>query len=134
MLLHPTAVVDPRAELADGVEIGPYCVIGPQVRIGRGTRLLSQVTILGRVTLGDENRIFPGAVLGGDPQDISYRGSDTELVIGDRNVIREGVTINRATEKEDGLTTVASVRRVYSSPTIRTRTTVLLSIIDRLRC
>jgi len=106
--LHPTAVVDPRAELAQGVEVGPHCVVGPQVRIGRGTRLMGHVTVMGRVTLGDENRIFPGAVLGGDPQDVSYRGSDTELVIGDRNVIREGVTINRATEKEDGLTSLGS--------------------------
>jgi UDP-N-acetylglucosamine acyltransferase len=108
LFLHPSAVVDPRAELAEDVEIGPHCVIGPQARIGRETRLLSHVTILGRVTLGEENRVFPGAVLGGDPQDISYRGSDTELLIGDRNVIRESVTINRATEKEDGLTSLGS--------------------------
>ena len=108
MLLHPTAVVDPGAELADGVEIGPHCVIGPHVSIGKGTLLLGHVTIMGRVTLGEENRVFPGAVLGGDPQDVSYRGSDTELVIGDRNVIREGVTINRATEKEEGLTSLGS--------------------------
>lgn len=108
MILHPSSVVDPRAELAEGVEVGPHCVIGPQARIGRGTCLLGSVTIMGRVTLGDENRVFPGAVLGGDPQDISYRGSNTELVIGDRNVIREGVTINRASEKEEGLTSVGS--------------------------
>ena len=106
--IHPTAVVDPRAELAEGVEIGPHCVIGGKARIGRGTRLMGHVTVMGRVTLGDENHVFPGSVLGGDPQDISYRGSDTELIIGDRNVIREGVTINRATEKEDGLTLVGS--------------------------
>lgn len=106
--LHPTAVVDPRAELAEGVEVGPHCVIGPLARIGAGTRLCNHVTILGRTTLGQENRIFPGVVLGAEPQDISYRGSDTELVIGDRNVIREGVTINRATEKEEGVTSVGS--------------------------
>lgn len=107
-LLHPTAVVDPHAELAEEVEIGPHCVIGPQARIGRGTRLCNHVTVLGRTTLGQENRIFPGVVLGAEPQDLSYRGSDTALVIGDRNVIREGVTINRATEKEEGVTTVGS--------------------------
>lgn len=107
-LLHPTAVVDPHAELAEGVEIGPHCVIGPQARIGRGTRLCNHVTILGQTTLGEENRIFPGVVLGAEPQDLSYRGSDTSLVIGDRNVIREGVTINRATEKEEGVTSVGS--------------------------
>ncbi|MFN0020380.1 MAG: acyl-ACP--UDP-N-acetylglucosamine O-acyltransferase [Pirellulaceae bacterium] len=106
--LHPTAVVDPQAELAEGVDVGPHCVIGPQARIGRGTRLCNHVTILGRTTLGEENRIFPGVVLGAEPQDVSYRGSDTALVIGDRNVIREGVTINRATEKEEGVTSVGS--------------------------
>ncbi len=106
--VEPTAAVDPRAELDDEVHIGPFCVVGPKVRIGRGTHLLNNVTIMGRATLGEHNRIFPGAVLGGDPQDISYRGSDTELVIGDDNVIREGVTINRATEKEDGITSLGS--------------------------
>lgn len=106
--IHPTAVVDSRAELAQEVNVGPHCVIGPEAYIGRGTRLMGGVTIIGRVRLGEENCVFPGAVLGGDPQDVSYRGSDTELIIGDRNVIREGVTINRATEKEDGLTIVGS--------------------------
>ncbi len=106
--LHPTAVVDPHAELAEEVEIGPHCVIGPHARIGRGTRLCNHVTILGRTTLGQENRIFPGVVLGAEPQDLSYRGSDTGLVIGDRNVIREAVTINRGTEKEEGMTSVGS--------------------------
>ena len=124
--LHPTAVVDPRAELAEGVEVGPHCVVGSQVRIGRGTRLMGHVTVLGRVTLGEENRVFPGAVLGGDPQDVSYRGSDTELVIGDRNVIREGVTINRATEKEDGLTTVGSDARPTGSFRVTIRSVPLV--------
>ena len=104
--IEPTAAVDPRAELDDEVHIGPFCVVGPKVRIGRGTNLLNNITIMGRVTLGEHNRIFAGAVLGGDPQDISYRGSDTELIVGNGNVIREGVTINRATEKEDGVTTL----------------------------
>jgi UDP-N-acetylglucosamine acyltransferase len=103
-----TAIVDPRAELDDDVRVGPYCVVGPRVRMGRGTHLINNVTVMSRVTIGRDNRIFPGAVLGGDPQDISYRGSDTELVIGDGNVIREGVTINRGTEKEDGVTTLGS--------------------------
>ena len=106
--VEPTAVVDPRAELDDDVDIGPFCVVGPHAKIGRGTTLINNVTIMGRVTLGERNRIFPGAVLGGDPQDVSYRGSDTQVVIGDDNVIREGVTINRATEKEDGLTTLGN--------------------------
>ena len=100
------AVVDPRAELDDDVRIGPFCVIGPMARVGRGTQLISSVTIMGRVSIGEHNRIFPGAVLGGEPQDISYRGSETEVIVGDHNVIREGVTINRGSEKEEGVTTL----------------------------
>jgi UDP-N-acetylglucosamine acyltransferase len=96
--------IDPRASIDDGVEIGPFCVIGPHVRIGRGTRLENNVTLMGHVTLGRENHIYPGAVIGGEPQDITYTGSDTKVVIGNRNVIRECVTINRATLKEDGVT------------------------------
>lgn len=103
-LIADTACVDPRAELADDVEIGPYCVIGPDVRIGRGTRLISHVSVMGVTSLGEGNVVSPFAVLGGDPQDNSYRGSPTRVEIGDNNVLREGVTINRATEKEDGVT------------------------------
>ncbi|MEX2173640.1 MAG: acyl-ACP--UDP-N-acetylglucosamine O-acyltransferase [Pirellulaceae bacterium] len=102
------AAVDSRAELDDDVDIGPFCVVGPQVRIGRGTVLVNNVTIMGRVAIGAGNRIFPGAVLGGEPQDISYRGSQTQTIVGDDNVIREGVTINRGTEKEEGVTALGS--------------------------
>ena len=94
--------------LAPGVEIGPFCVIGPKAKIGRNTKLINNVTILGDVTLGEDNIVSPGAVLGGAPQDISYRGTETKVVIGDRNVIRECVTINRATVKEDHYTRVGS--------------------------
>src|SRR6478609_7946324 len=106
--IHPTAVIDPRAEIHDDVEVGPHCIVGPLVSIGSGTQLIGNVTIMGRVSLGRGNRIFPGAVLGGEPQDISYRGTDTQVIIGDDNLIREGVTINRATEKENGVTTLGS--------------------------
>jgi UDP-N-acetylglucosamine acyltransferase len=98
------AVVDPRAEIDDDVSIGPFCVVGPKARIGRGTRLENGVTLLGRVTLGCDNHLYPGVVIGGEPQDLSYRGSETEVVIGHANTIRESVTINRATEKEAGVT------------------------------
>ena len=98
--------IDPRAEIDDEVEIGPFCVIGPHVRIGRGTRLENSVTLMGHVTIGQDNHIYPGAVIGGEPQDISYTGSDTEVLIGSYNIIRECVTINRASEKEDGVTRV----------------------------
>jgi UDP-N-acetylglucosamine acyltransferase len=100
------AVIDSRAEIAEDVEIGPFCVIGPHVKIGRGTRLENNVTVMGRVTIGEFNRIFPGVVIGGEPQDLSYRGEDTQVIIGDHNIIREAVTINRATTKEDLVTSV----------------------------
>ena len=100
--------IDSRAEIDVDVEIGPFCVIGPHARIGKGTRLENNVTVMGHVTIGQHNHIYPGVVIGGEPQDISYRGSDTQVIIGDSNVIREGVTINRATEKEDGITSVGS--------------------------
>ena len=98
--------IDPRAQIDEDVDIGPFCVIGPEARIGRGTKLLNSVTLMGDVTLGCHNRVYPGVVLGGEPQDISYHGGSTKVIIGDHNVIREGVTVNRATEKEDGITHV----------------------------
>ncbi len=107
-MIADTACVDPRAELDDDVEIGPYCVISADARIGRGTRLLSHVCVSGHVTIGAHNLIHPFCVLGGDPQDVSYQGTPTRVEIGDHNIIRENVTINRATEKEDGLTRVGS--------------------------
>jgi UDP-N-acetylglucosamine acyltransferase len=107
-LIASNAFVDPRAEIDDDVQIGPFCVIGPQVRIGRGTRLISGVTLMGRVTLGSDNQVYPGAVIGAEPQDVSYGGAPTSVVIGDHNVIRECVTINRASEKEEGVTRIGS--------------------------
>ncbi len=105
-LISENAVVDPSAQIDDDVEIGPFCVVGPQACIGRGTRLENNVTLMGRVTLGEENHLLPGAVIGGPPQDVSYRGSDTQVMIGNYNTIRECVTINRASEKEDGVTAI----------------------------
>ncbi|MEN1679422.1 MAG: acyl-ACP--UDP-N-acetylglucosamine O-acyltransferase [Planctomycetota bacterium] len=100
------AWVDPRAELDSDVEIGPFCTIGPHAKIAAGTKLLNSVTLMGAVEIGRDNTIYPNCVIGGEPQDISYSGSLTKVVIGDGNLIREGVTINRATEKEDGITRV----------------------------
>jgi UDP-N-acetylglucosamine acyltransferase len=107
-LLAETACVDPRAELAEDVEIGPYCVVGPDVKIGRGTRLIAHVYIQGRTTLGENNVVHPFAVIGGEPQDVSYRGSPTRVEIGDHNVIRENVTIHKGSEKEQGVTRIGS--------------------------
>lgn len=106
--VDPRAAVDPRAEIAEDVFIGPFCVVGPNVHIGRGTRLESQVSLMGHTTLGEHNQLFPGVVIGAAPQDVSYGGSETEVQIGDHNVFREAVTVNRATEKEDGVTQVGS--------------------------
>ncbi len=100
------AVIDPRAKIGPDVEIGPFCVIGPDVTIGRGTMLENNVSLRGRVTIGESNHIFPGVVIGGEPQDLSYRGEDTQVIIGDHNVIRECVTISRGTKKEEGVTTI----------------------------
>lgn len=105
-LIHKSAEVDPRAEIDRDVAIGPCCVVGPDVRIGRGTKLENNVTLMGRVTIGEHNRIFPGAVIGGPPQDITYQGESTEVIIGDHNVIRECVTVNAATTKEEGVTSI----------------------------
>lgn len=103
-----TAWVDPRARIAAGVEIGPFCVIGPNAEIGEGTKLLNNVTLMGHVRIGAENVFYPNCVIGAEPQDISYRGAETRVEIGDGNVFREGITVNRGTEKEDGLTTIGS--------------------------
>lgn len=106
--ISPLADVDPAAEIGDGCVIGPFCVIGPRAKLGQRNTLMNNVSILGKVTIGDDNRISPGAVIGGEPQDISYSGTETEVIVGDRNIIRENVTFNRASEKEDGTTIVGS--------------------------
>ncbi len=97
--IHPTAVVDPHARIADGVQIGPYAVIGPEVEIGEDSRIGPHVVIDGRVRMGRGNRIFPGACIGLEPQDLKYSGAPTEVILGDDNTIRECVTINRATHE-----------------------------------
>lgn len=107
-LIADTACVDPRAEIEDDVEIGPYCVVGPNARIGSGTRLIAHVCVLGVTRIGKNNTLSPFCVIGGDPQDVSYTGTDTRVEIGDNNLIREHVTINRGTEKEDRVTRLGS--------------------------
>src|SRR5688572_24390922 len=104
--IHPLAVIDPRAELAADVAVGPFCVIGPHVSIGPGTRLHNNVTILGHTSIGSDNEIFPNAVLGATPQDKKFKGEPTRLVIGDGNMIREAVTIHVGTEAGGGVTRV----------------------------
>jgi len=95
--VHPTAIVDPRAELDRDVEIGPYCVVGAGVNIGKGSLLQSHVVVQGRTTLGEGNIIFPFASVGSVPQDLKYKGEPSELIVGNRNTIREYVSLSPGT-------------------------------------
>ena len=96
-LIHPTAVLNPDAELHPTVQVGPYAVIGEEVKIGAQTTIGAHAVIEGPTEIGAGNRIFPGAVIGTEPQDLKYKGEKSWVKIGDNNVIREYVTINRAT-------------------------------------
>lgn len=96
--IHPTALVDRRAELGAGVQIGPYCTVGPDVVLGDRVRLVSHVVIDGRTSIGDDTIVFPFASLGLPPQDLKYKGEPSKLAIGARNRIRENVTMNPGTE------------------------------------
>jgi len=107
-LIHETAIIHPNAQLADDVSIGPYSVIGDGVVIGRGTRIAAHVSIEGPTCIGAENEIFQFASIGAKPQDKKYAGEPTELWIGDRNVIREGCTLNRGTQQDKGKTVIGN--------------------------
>jgi UDP-N-acetylglucosamine acyltransferase len=107
-LIHPTAVVEPGAELAVGVAVGPLCYVGAGARIDEGTELVAQATVLGPSHIGRNNRVFPHATLGAAPQDKSYSGESTTLVVGDDNQFREGVTVHRGTIKGGGVTRIGS--------------------------
>lgn len=106
--IHPTAIVDPGAELAADVSVGPYSVIGPGVSIGAGTTIGAHVVVKGQTRIGEENRIFQFASIGEEPQDKKHKGEVTRLSIGDRNVFREFCTINRGTALDRGETTIGS--------------------------
>ena len=106
--IHPTAIVDPAAQLDGSVSIGPYAVIGPHVAIGSGTTVGPHTVIEGRTTIGRDNRIFQFASIGAISQDMSYGGEPTRLEIGDRNTIREFCTLNLGTMKEEGVTRIGS--------------------------
>jgi UDP-N-acetylglucosamine acyltransferase len=97
--IHPSAVVGPEVELADGVEIGPLCLLDGRIRIGSGCRLVGHVTILGDSELGRQNTLHPNVVIGDEPQEIGYSGGRRRVLIGNGNVFREGVTVHRGSEK-----------------------------------
>lgn len=107
-MIHPSAIVDPGAELDEGVEVGPYSIIGPKVRIGRGTRIGPHVVLRGPTDMGRDNHIYQFASVGEDCQDKKYAGEETRLTIGDGNVVREGATIHRGTVQDAGVTSIGS--------------------------
>lgn len=108
MTIHPSALIHPTAELAEDVEIGPGAIVGPRVRIGARTRLRAQAQIISDTVIGSDCDIYPNAIVGGEPQDLKYKGEQTELLIGDGNIIREFVTINRGTALGGGKTVLGN--------------------------
>lgn len=106
--IHPTALVDPAAQLDSSVSVGAFTLIGPQVRIAAGTTIGPHCVVEGRTTIGEHNRIFQFNSIGAAPQDMKYAGEPTELVIGDRNVIREFCTLNLGTAQDGGVTRIGS--------------------------
>ncbi len=108
MEIHSTAVVSPEAELAEDVKIDAFSIVGPGVTIGSGTVVGPHAIVEGWTTVGEQNHIFPFATLGYPPQDLSYRGEETQLVIGNNNIIREYVTINRGTQRGGGTTRIGN--------------------------
>lgn len=105
-LIHATAVISPLAQIGKGVEIGPYSVIGDRVVIGDGCRIMHHVTVDRNTRIGAETEIFPFCSIGTDPQDITFKGEDTFVEVGNRNKIREFTTINRGTKKGGGMTRI----------------------------
>lgn len=108
MSIHPTAIVDAKAEIADGVEIGPWCSVGPGVVLSEGVRLVSHVVVQQDTTVGTRTVIHPFCVIGGDPQHGGYKGEPVRLEIGSDNVVREHCTFNRGTPGDRKLTTIGS--------------------------
>ena len=106
--ISPLAHIDPQAQLGNDIDVGPFCVVGPNVVLGNGCKLDNNVTLTGHTTIGERNRFFPCAVIGGEPQDFCYTGGPTKVEIGDDNLFREGVTVNRGADKEDGITRIGN--------------------------
>jgi UDP-N-acetylglucosamine acyltransferase len=106
--VHPTAIVAPGAEFADGVVVGPYCIVGPKVKLHENVRLLSHVVIDGVTELGADTVVHAFASLGGAPQHVAYKGEETQLIVGARNLIREHVTMHTGTMMDHGVTRVGS--------------------------
>lgn len=108
MSVHPSAVIHPGARIDDSVEVGPFCTVGEGVAIGAGTRLVANVYVEGPATIGSENVFYPFSTVGIAPQDLKYHGEQAETIIGDRNLVREFVSIHRGTEGGGSLTSIGS--------------------------
>jgi len=107
-MIHKTVIIDPKTKISSNVSIGPYSVIGPDVEIGENTIIHSHVNISGHTKIGKRNNIYPFASIGNDPQDLKYNGEETKLIIGDKNIIREYVTINPGTVGDGGKTIIGN--------------------------
>jgi len=107
-MIHPTAIIDPAARVPGSCSIGPYCVVGADVELGENCELMSHVVVQGLAKIGKTNRFFPFSAIGIEPQDLTYKGEKTGVVIGDGNTFRECVTINRGTAKGGGTTRIGS--------------------------
>ena len=107
-MIHPTAVVHPKAHIGRDVAVGAHSYIGPAVEIGDGCHVYNNVTIDGRTTLGAGCKVFPGCALGLPPQDVKYRGGEVRLEIGERNTFREMVTVHPGTENGGGVTRIGN--------------------------
>src|SRR5215469_14307150 len=107
-MIHPTAIIDPTARIPDSCSVGPYCIVGADVELGENCELMSHVVIHGPAKIGAGNRFFPFCAIGIEPQDVTYKGEKTRVEIGDHNVVREYVTINRGTAKGGGTTKIGS--------------------------
>src|SRR5690606_35248230 len=103
---HPTATVAKGAEIDSSVEVGPWCIVGPHVKLRKGVKLLSHVVVDGWTDIGEDTIVHPFAVIGGTPQDLKYKGEETQVIIGRNNTIRESVTINLGTVQGGGKTVI----------------------------
>ncbi len=107
-MIHNTAIIDPNAKISNNVKIGPYTIIGPDVEIDEETEIQSHVNITGKTKIGKNNKVYPFASIGNDPQDLKFKGEETRLEIGNNNKIREYVTINPGTQGGGGITKVGN--------------------------
>lgn len=115
-LIHPTAIIAPGAVLGEGTTVGPYSIVGPEVRMGNNNRIGPHVVIEGRTTMGDENTVYQFASVGAAPQDLKFRGEPSELRIGNRNIIRENVTLQPGTSG-GGMLTVIGDQNLFMANT-----------------